>query len=471
MGTSDGTRNTKPETSFYDVAIIGGGMAGASLALALKELPLSIALVEAVPYGSAAQPAFDARAIALAAGSQRILRTMGVWEAMVERGVTAIEHIHVSERGGFACTRLEAAEENVSALGYVVEGRVIGAALTAALAQCPNVELLCPAELAAVQVEEDSVAVQLQHDGAPRALRARLLVAADGGRSTVRELLVVPTWELGYGQTALIATVSTDRPHGNTAYERFTDSGPLALLPCDPPADGEPTLAGRRWSLVWTVRDGEVDEMLALSDEAFLSRLQQRFGYRAGRFLRTSGRHAYPLVLRFVREAAGARLAFIGNAAHAIHPVAGQGFNLGLRDVAALAQVLAGAVARGDDIGRLTLLKDYAAWRRPDYLRTAAFTDGLVRGFSNTLPPLKLARNLGLLALDVLPAARHLLARQAMGVNGRLPRLACGLPVASAVSSFELYGASLRLAPAGLTRPVAPDDGVRVSKTAGNGES
>jgi 2-octaprenyl-6-methoxyphenol hydroxylase len=445
MGTPSETRNSKPETSFYDVAIIGGGMAGASLALALKDLPLSVALVEAVPFESGAQPAFDARAIALAAGSQRILQTMGVWPAMTARGVTAIEHIHVSERGGFGSARLQATEENVTALGYVVEGRVIGAALTAALAQCPRVELLCPSELTAAQVTDEAVEMQLLHGGAARSLRARLLVAADGGHSTVRDQLGARTWDLGYGQTAVIATVATDRPHGNTAYERFTDTGPLALLPCDPPADAEPGLSGRRWSLVWTVRDGEVDEMLALDDAAFMHRLQQRFGYRAGRFLRVSQRHAYPLALRFVRVAAGERVAYIGNAAHAIHPVAGQGFNLGLRDVAALAQVIAGAVGRGADIGSLAVLRDYAAWRRPDYLRTAAFTDGLVRTYSNNLPPLKLARNLGLLALDALPPLKHLLARQSMGLVGHLPRLACGLPV----SSF----------------------GFRVSKTTDNGES
>lgn len=429
MGTPSAPRTSNRESSVYDVAIIGGGMAGASLALALKDLPVSIALVEAVPYYSAAQPAFDARAIALAAGSQRILHSMGVWDGLAAHGVTAIEHIHVSERGGFGTARLEAAEERVNALGYVVEGRVIGAALTDALAQCSNVELLCPAELTAAQVEDDGVAVQLQHDGAPRHLRARLLVAADGGRSTVREQIGARTWELGYGQTAVIATVATERPHGNIAYERFTDTGPLALLPCDPPGDGDAALRGRRWSLVWTARDEQVDALLALSDAEFLQHLQQRFGYRAGRFVRTSGRHAYPLVLRFVREAASARVAFIGNAAHAIHPVAGQGFNLGLRDVAALAQVIAGAVADGADIGSMSVLKDYASWRRPDYLRTAAFTDGLVRTYSNTLSPLKLARNLGLLALDTLPPARHLLARQAMGLVGHLPRLACGLPL------------------------------------------
>lgn len=421
----------------YDILIIGGGMAGASLALALKDLPLAIGIVEAVPYDSAAQPAFDARAIALSTGSQRIFAAMDVWPAMQERGVTAIEHIHICERGGFGSARLEAPEENVTALGYVVEAQVIGAALTTVLSQLPNVQLLCPAELTDLQVETDAVHVTLQHAGAVREVTARLLVAADGGRSTVRDRLGVKTWGMGYGQTAVIATVTTDRVHGQVAYERFTDTGPLALLPCDPPRGGDAQLTGQRWSLVWTVRDAQVDEVLALDDAQFIERLQARFGYRAGRFLRTSARQAYPLGLQFVRAAAQSRVAFIGNAAHTIHPVAGQGFNLGLRDVASLAQVIAAAMERGDDFGAMQVLSEYARWRRPDYLRVAAFTDGLVRTFSNQLPTLKLGRNLGLLALDTLPPLKHLLARQAMGLIGRLPRLACGLPLRKRLSQKE----------------------------------
>ena len=411
----------------YDILIIGGGMAGASLAVALQGLPLSVGLVEAVPYETQRQPAFDARAIALADGSHRIFQALDLWPAMVERGATAIRHIHVSDRGSFGSARLAADEEGVAALGYVVEGRVIGAALTEAVAQLPNVELLCPAQLTALTVEADAVEAALTVDGTPRPVRARLLVAADGVHSTVRERVGARSWGMGYGQTAVIATVATDRAHGNVAYERFTDTGPLALLPCDPPRDGEQETRGHRWSLVWTVRDREVEEMLGLDDDEFLRRLQQRFGYRAGRFLRSSERHAYPLVFDFVRRAAQPRVAFVGNAAHAIHPVGGQGFNLGLRDVAALAEVIAAAHADGVDIGTMTALQPYVAWRRPDYLRVAAFTDGLVRLFSNRLPPLRLLRNLGLLGMDILPAAKHLFARQAMGLTGKLPRLACGI--------------------------------------------
>ena len=273
------------------------------------------------------------------------------------------------------------------------------------------------------------MSVTLDVAGEQHELSARLLVAADGVHSTVRQRVGAKTWGMGYGQTAVIATVATDRPHGNVAFERFTDTGPLALLPCDPSLDGDQSTQGKRWSLVWTVRDRQVDEMLALDDGEFLRRLQQRFGYRAGRFLRTSVRYAYPLTLQFVRSAAQERIAFIGNAAHAIHPVAGQGFNLGLRDVAALAQVIAAAVESGADIGTMATLKAYAKWRRPDYLRVFAFTDSLVRTFSNNLPPLRLVRNLGLLGMELVPPAKHLLARQAMGLTGRLPRLASGVPL------------------------------------------
>ncbi len=399
-------------------------MVGASLARALKNVPLSVGVVEAVPPGQTGQPSFDARAIALAQGSKRILEAIGVWERMAAIGVSAIRNIHVSDRGHFGQAHLSADEEGVEALGYVAEADVIGRALTEDFGDLPNVSLIAPAHVIALEVAPDRVIVSVEQNGTAQRLSARLLVAADGGNSKIRELTGARTWGLGYGQTAVIANVVTDRPHGERAYERFTDTGPLALLPNTAP-EGLPgrEYGDRRWSLVWTARDEQVEELLALDDAEFLMRLQARFGRRAGRFELAGPRSAYPLGLQFVREHVQHRIAFIGNAAHVIHPVGGQGFNLGLRDVATLAEALAEAARRGDDPGTPASLRGYARWRRADYIRVAAMTDGLARGFSSRFPPLVLARNLGLLAMELLPPARHLFALQAMGLTGRLPKL------------------------------------------------
>lgn len=417
--------------SDFDLLIVGGGMVGASLAHALKGSGLRIALIEAVPLHDEHQPSYDARAIALSWGSRRIFEGMGVWAAMESETVTPIRTIKVSDRGHFGATRMDAGEEGVEALGYVAEAAVIGRALASDLSALPDVELFCPAHLSDICIDEAAARVTIEHEGGMRELHARLVVAADGGRSTVRERLGAKTFNLGYGQTAMIASVVSERGHGNVAYERFTESGPLALLPNTAPAWMAGAEAGdRRWSLVWTVHDHEVEGHLALDDEAFLERLQRRLGRRAGRLLSVSPRCAYPLGLQYVRDHVRPRLAFIGNAAHLVHPVGGQGFNLGLRDVAALAEVLAAAARQGDDPGGIDTLRGYADWRRPDYLQVMGFTDGLARLFSTDFRPLVVARNVGMVAMDLLPPARRLLTRQAMGVNGRQPRLALGLPLA-----------------------------------------
>ncbi len=404
------------ETREFDVLIVGGGLVGASLALALGRAGLEVALVEAHPLRVNAQPNYDERSLALAHGSRRILDAMGLWP-LVSGEACPIHTIHVSDRGHFGFTRLTREDEGVAALGYVLSARVLGNALIEALSGVGRVHLLAPAELRDFRVEGEQVCADLTHEGKALLCRARLMVAADGVQSRVREQLGIATRQWDYGQTAVIANVTPDRPHRNVAYERFTDSGPMALLP----------RTGDHCALVWTLRSDAVEELMQLDDAAFLARLQERFGFRLGRFRRAGSRYAYPLQLLRARQSTAGRLALIGNAVHTLHPIAGQGFNLGLRDVAALAEVVIDAWRDGSDIGGGAVLNRYADWRRADQRRVVAFTDGMVRLFSQNLAPLVALRDAGMLALDLCPPARHAFGRLTMGRAGRLPRLARGL--------------------------------------------
>lgn len=407
---------TDAKSSTYDILISGGGLVGASLACALSGHGLRIGLIEAVSYSAETQPGYDDRAIALAAGTQRIFAALGLWPLLAER-VTPIHRIHVSDRGRFGFTRLDRREEGVEALGYVALGRDLGAVLGARLAQLPDVQLICPARVAGVEFSGEVAHAHVEREGAMRTLNTRLLVAADGAQSMLRDLLAIPTTVWEYGQTALIANVTPGRAHEHVAYERFTDTGPLALLP----------MSEGRCALVWTLRDDQVESVMALDDAAFLARLQERFGQRLGRLTRVGRRSVYPLKLVRARESVRSRLALIGNAAHTLHPIAGQGFNLGLRDVAALAEVLLEARRVGEDIGDPAVLNRYADWRQDDHRRVIAFTDGLTRLFTSPLAPVAWVRNAGMLVLDLCPPAKRIFAKLAMGKAGRLPRLARGL--------------------------------------------
>ena len=306
----------------------------------------------------------------------------------------------------------------MDALGYVAEARLIGAALLAKLPTLNGVELLCPARLEQVAIEPEAACAMVRF-GEERTveLRAQLLVAADGARSPVREQLGIAALRWDYGQQAVIANVTPGLLHDNVAYERFTEDGPVALLP----------MSENRCAVVCTVNEAEVPAVMALDDAGFLALLSERFGDRLGPLLRVGRRQAYPLFLLKAREHARARVALIGNAAHTLHPIAGQGFNLGIRDVAALAEVIADARRTGRDIGDLAVLNRYADWRRWDQRQTIAFTEALNRLFANPLWPVRAARNLGLLAFDLCPPLKHGFARQAMGLDGRLPKLARGL--------------------------------------------
>jgi 2-octaprenyl-6-methoxyphenol hydroxylase len=403
----------------HDVAIAGGGLVGASLALALAPLGLRIALVEAAAPGTADHPSFDERTTALANGSVRVFRSLGVWRHM-EREATPIRRIHVSDQGRFGTARIDATEQGLESLGCVVPNRAIGAALQQGLRDCASLEVFAPARVLGSELEDGWRRLRFEIDGAQRQVAARLVVAADGARSLVREQAGIAAEHWEYGQTAITATLVSQRFHDHVAYERFTPEGPIAVLP----------LADGRCGLVWTRHPAQAARLLALPDDAFLAELQQAFGFRLGRLLSVGRRQSYELGLWRAERHVGERLAVVGNAAQALHPIAGQGFNLGLRDAASLAEVLADAsVAGATDAGAPGPLAAYSAWRDQDQRRIVAFTDGLVRLFATPFGPLRMLRSAGLLAFDALPPAKSALARLSVGASGRIPRLARGVPL------------------------------------------
>jgi len=408
----------------YDVAIVGGGMVGATLAVALAPLGLRVALIEATAHDAADQPSFDERTTALSNGSRRILDTLRLWPA-VASAATPIAKIHVSDRGHFGFARIDARDQGLAAMGYVLPNRALGAALWSRIAAEPALQAYCPSEVLRVTPAADAVGIALRAaDGGELALSARLIVAADGVQSAVRNAFGIESERRDYGQTALITTVLPQKFHDHVAYERFTGSGPLALLP----------LADGRCTLVLTLAAADVAAALAWSDAEFLHELQRRFGFRLGRFLQVGRRFTYPLALTQAADTSAHRCVVVGNAAQGLHPVAGMGFNLGLRDVACLAELLAERTT-AVDTGAPDLLAAYDAWRAADRRAIIGFTDGLVRVFSTPLGFVRHLRNLALLAFDQLPPAKAALSRLSTGAGGRIPKLARGVPlVADTVS-------------------------------------
>ncbi|SHI22866.1 2-octaprenyl-6-methoxyphenyl hydroxylase [Ferrimonas marina] len=392
----------------YDIAIVGGAMAGATLALALSARgdregrPWRIAVIEAHTPESQRHPGYDTRAIALAEGSVRRLKTLGCWPA-IQAHAAPIERIEVSDQGHFGGLAMASQEYGVEALGQVVELERVGPALWQQLAKS-GVDCFSPDQLAELTQQNDQVALTLTSG---QQLTARLVVGADGTHSKVREKLGLGLRRTPYPQTALIANLSA-RDHGATAYERFTAEGPLALLPmCDD-----------RYSLVWVQSPEQAQRRLQLSEAQFLAELQQAFGYRLGRFTQVGQRASYPLALCKAERVIHHRCVLVGNAAQTVHPIAGQGFNLGLRDV----EVLAHLLSQADDPGAFSLLAQYEQQRRNDRGRTTGWTDLLVRLFSNSSRVMALGRNSGLLAMSLLPGLKRQLAGQAMGWRGGAPR-------------------------------------------------
>ena len=404
---------TAPATQQCDVAIVGGGMVGASLALALGGTRLKVLLIEAVAAGSAQQPSFDERTTALGNGARQILSTLGVWDAIAP-AAAPIREIHVSDAGHFGFARLNAAEHELAAFGYTVNNRQLGTILWRALERCPQVQLQSPARVTAVTLGPARAELRID-DG--NLVQARLVVAADGAHSMVKQAAGIASSERDYHQVALVANIRTDRSARAIAYERFTASGPLALLPL---ADGS-------YTVVWTLQPERAPSALDCDDAEFCRLLQQSFGWRAGRILAVGKRASYPLSLVSAQQLAGQRVVLVGNAAQALHPVAAQGFNLGLRDAATLAEMIATASDPGAD----ELLAQYAQRRSADRRGMIGFTDQLVKLFDSRRGAAIALRNLGLMMFDLNEPAKQALSRLSWGFGAALPRLSRGLPLQS----------------------------------------
>lgn len=418
-----------------DIVIAGGGLAGATLALALARCvpAIRVTVVESFPLSAEAvpdcyQPSYDARSTALAWGSRLIFDQLGLWSRLSEHA-TPIRHIHVSDRGHFGATRLHARDHQQEALGYVADNRWMGLCLVRELLET-GVSWQAPAAVTGMEPLEGGVKVFLGEsrdegeDGGSRSLTAQCLVIADGGRSGLREKLGFRVNQQAYGQHALIANVSTSESHENTAYERFTDAGPMALLPHIPHLPHSPGVqAATTSSLVWTLNRETLDDLLAQNEAEKCRRLQARFGWRLGRFTHIGECSHYPLTLQTVDESVRPGVVLVGNAAHTLHPVAGQGFNLALRGLMALVEQIQLAASEGQPLGSVAVLKRYQARHRQDWKQTVQFSDSLIEIFGQSMPAAAAARDIGLTGLDLLPGAKRWFGRKAMGLGGRRPHI------------------------------------------------
>ena len=391
----------------YEVAVIGGGMVGASLALGLARQGLKTALIEETPPRSEEQPSYDDRGLALAVSSQRILAALGLWDQLE---VCPISQVHVSEQGRLGCVRMSAEMLGLEALGFTTTAR----ALFAALAERDEVDFICPASATGIETGPDQAKALFRRAGGDDALSCKLLVVADGALSKSRDFAGIKARRRDCLQTAIVSNIAIARDHGHRAYERFVPGGLIALLP----------LAGRRCATVMIVPERQADECLGLSDDHYLGRLQQRFGKRLGAFSGLGARKSYPLFLLKPERQTGERVVLAGNAAHAIHPNGAQGFNLALRDVAGLLQRLGAAGRAGADLGSGALLDSYVRSRRADQRRVIRFTDAAWRVFGGANPLLRASRHAAMFLLDALPALKKEFIRGAAGLGpGQLTAL------------------------------------------------
>ena len=398
-----------------EVIIVGGGMVGLSLALMLAKAKIAVKLLEAIQYPNYEDAdlapyhsSFDARNSALSRSSVQIYQELGLWDVL-QQHATPILQVHITEQGSFGKARLLAEQEKVENFGQVIENAWLGRVLLTQVRQQPLIELIDGVQVTALTQDQDYAYIKALRGQQPLSLQAKLLIAADGRDSFCRQALGIGVDEHDYDQVAIVTTVQTSKPHQQVGFERFSPLGPLALLP----------LPGEyRRSVVWPVKKGTEQEWLGDdNDQHFLAALQQAYGDRAGKFQKTGKRFSYPLSQVLAEKQASGRVVLMGNAAHTIHPVAGQGFNLCMRDAYVLVRSLTEQLAKSSDIGEPRMLLAYEAARLTDQQRVIKFCDSVVRGFSNQNPILKLIRNTGLLAFDVVPGTKPLIANYAMGLK------------------------------------------------------
>lgn len=395
----------------YDVLIVGGGLAGNCLALALKDSGLRIALIEASTRKQLHDSPAGDRALALSAGTIKLLQAISGWKG-IEQKATAIKDIHISDQGHFGKSRLSAKKQGVDALGYVISARDIEDHV-AELVEQAGITQHCPARIVGLMSGPETANISLKQNQQSINLTAKLVIGADGGQSSVRRLLDISQQQTDYEQTAIVTTVKTSLPHNNVAFERFTSSGPLAMLPIN----------NDECSVVWTRTHEQADDLMSSNEDDFIEQLQSCFGYPLGQLTITAPRRAFPLSLIQADRMTSGRAVIIGNAVHQLHPVAGQGFNLGIRDVVQLAEMLIEQHLKNEDVGDVEFLKHYAEARQKDHKLTIGFTNNLVKIFSSDWLPMAAARSISLAVMDHLPFAKSALATHAMGLAGRLPRV------------------------------------------------
>jgi 2-polyprenylphenol 6-hydroxylase len=396
----------------HDVAIVGGGVVGSALACALADTGLSVALIDAqtpAPYDAKAE--VDLRVFALSVASRRILEALQVWDSVAAVRISPYREMQVWDAGGKGSVHFDSADLGQAELGYIAENSLLQHALWERLKADAQVRMIHPAKVSALSLEDEAATLIL--DGGQH-LKARLVVAADGAGSATRSLAGIDVDNVLYDQRAVVAHVRTEQPHQATAWQRFLPTGPVAFLP----------LADGRVSVVWSADEGEAARILALDDAGFCAALSTASEAKLGQVLTTTRRAAFPLQRLHAREYVRGHFALAGDAAHALHPLAGQGVNLGLLDAAALAEVIGDAARKGRDIGDLGVLRRYERWRKGDNLAMIFALDAFKRLFSNDVAGVSMLRNVGLRAVDRFTPLKHAFVRRAMGLSGDLPFLA-----------------------------------------------